>query len=506
LRGGLAALVAVGLVALAGVARSKLEGDTARADKARALSLELSTKEAGEALAGADPSDPLLAIERARVALYEGRCVEAAGLVRPEWISGDPALAALVGAARGCEQSMAAAVVLEDPERGAWVRFQDEADRVLAPRIADTVARSRELFARELGVTLPVPVRVELVRDQRALAAMTGLPLAAARTTGTIGIAKWGRVIVVSPRATPKGYAYLDTLSHELAHLALTRGSADRAPLWLQEGVARSLETRWREPSPFDRLPPADALAGFGLERGIGPDIDKIGPSIALLPSAEEAQITYAKVESFIEFFGREAGEKAMVRLLEELKRSTSNDDVAGAVERVSGATFASWAERWREATKPRAAALAERDRPGAPAEPGLKEGRKRLRLAQLLLDREHDRAAGIELHAGREALPRSAIVRALAAAVARRTETAEKARALVEKPEDVDGAEGRWWSVRAALAAGDAERERDRTRAEALTPYDPAVACEERGAPELPVDPARAALCKAARERPRAR
>ena len=100
-RGGIAALVAVGLVALAGVARSKLEGDTARADKARALSLELSTKEAGEALAGADPKDPLLAIERARVALYEGRCVEAAGLVRPEWIIGDSSLAALVGAARG---------------------------------------------------------------------------------------------------------------------------------------------------------------------------------------------------------------------------------------------------------------------------------------------------------------------------------------------------------------------------------------------------------------------
>jgi hypothetical protein len=37
-----------------------------------------------------------------------------------------------------------------------------------------------------------------------------------------------------------------------------------------------------------------------------------------------------------------------------------------------------------------------------------------------------------------------------------------------------------------------------------ALSPLDPAVACEEKTAPELPGDPIRAALCEAARRVPR--
>ena len=117
------------------------------------------------------------------------------------------------------------AVVREDVASGAWIRFQDAADVVLAPYLFKVVASTREVFQKDLGVTMPTPMRVELVRDQIGLAAMTGLPLEAARTTGTIGIAKWGRVIMVSPRATDHGYAFLDTLAHELTHLALTRHS-----------------------------------------------------------------------------------------------------------------------------------------------------------------------------------------------------------------------------------------------------------------------------------------
>ena len=48
------------------------------------------------------------------------------------------------------------------------------------------------------------------------------------------------------------------------------------APLWLQEGVARSEETRWRTPLPFDEAPGADEVAAYGQKRGMGPEIDKM--------------------------------------------------------------------------------------------------------------------------------------------------------------------------------------------------------------------------------------
>jgi hypothetical protein len=498
--GGAAAALAIALPCLAW---SELTGDSARAARAEAATLELSTEVARGILDGADPADGLLAVERARLALYEGRCAEAARILEAPEHATDPRSAPIAAVSRGCERSMAGSVVVED-ERGAWLRVQDDADRVLAPWIFDTIAASRGVFERELGVTLPSPVRVELVRDQRALSMMTGLPLEAARTTGTIGIAKWGRVIMVSPRAAPKGYPYLDTLSHELAHLALTRGSADRAPLWLQEGVARSLETRWREPLPFDGTPSADALAAFGLQQGIGPDIDKIGPSIALLPSADEAQITYAKVESFIAHYARAAGDGAMAKLLAELRSSSSADAVVASVERASGEPFARWVERWRAAVAPRAEELDPADRPGAPPEPGLKEARKRVRLGQLLLGRDHDRAARIELEQGRVAMPRGALVRALLAAAERGVGDLAAALSRVAEPKDVAESEARWWSLRAELV--DSDRERSRAAAVSLAPYDPAVACDEKDPPALPADPRTVALCEAARVKPRAR
>ena len=65
-------------------------------------------------------------------------------------------------------------------------------------------------------------------------------------------MARWGRVTLLSPRASRHGFPWQDTLAHELVHLALSRATRDFAPLWLQEGVAKRQEQRWRDPRPFD--------------------------------------------------------------------------------------------------------------------------------------------------------------------------------------------------------------------------------------------------------------
>ncbi len=107
---------------------------------------------------------------------------------------------------------------------------------------------------------------------------------------------------MLSPRAARHGYPWEDTLAHEITHLALSRGSRDYAPLWLQEGIAKREETRWREGRPFDQQRSADQIAKRALLEGSSVGIDQIGPSIAMLPSAEAAGIAYAEVESFMDF------------------------------------------------------------------------------------------------------------------------------------------------------------------------------------------------------------
>jgi len=499
-------LLAVFAVTLGFVASADadLKGDAVKAARARNLTIELSLAEAEKELAGADAGDQLQKLERAWLHVYSGRCSEAAEILsRPDLSESDDSKR-LGEVARGCAQTMAGGVIREDAASGSWVRFQDDADVVLAPYLFKVIASSREMFEKDLGVTMPTPIKVELVRDQMGLAAMTGLPLEAARTTGTIGIAKWGRVIMVSPRATEHGYAYLDTLAHELTHLALTRASKDRAPLWLQEGVARGEETRWRTALPFDNLPSADDVAAYGSKRGMGPEIDKIGPSIALLPSAEEAQVTYAKVQSFMKFYGAKAGENALPKLLAALATANNPDDIDSVIKSLTGATFGEWSTRWKSEVLSAASELPEADRPGRPPPKDLKKVQQRYRLGELLMDRDHPAAAERELAQAHALLPKGASVRALYGRALTQTGKHDKARPLLENPADVSSGDARWWSMRALLAIGDVEAAIENGIASA--PYEPAVACEEKVSPALPSDPVRRALCEAARQKPRDR
>src|SRR5262249_27226667 len=152
-----------------------LGGDLAKAAKARDLITELDVLGAHKVLDGSDPSDPALAVERARLAIYEGNYDAAAAiLARPDLAAtgdgGD-----LGDIARGSARAMAATVPVHDEANGVLVRLQDDDDLALVPMMAAVAVRVRAMLVKELGVELPKPLRIDLVRDQFTLAAMTGL-------------------------------------------------------------------------------------------------------------------------------------------------------------------------------------------------------------------------------------------------------------------------------------------------------------------------------------------
>ena len=343
-------MVALCAAPLALPARSIAQVDVAR--QARDLIVRMDLEAAGRVLVAADPDSPPIALERARLAIYEMDCDAASAiLARPDVQRVDDG-AALADVAHGCARATAALVVNRDDGLGIDVQWQDERDAPLAPLLSETVAQARDMLSRDLGVDWPRPTRIVVVRDSLSLSAMTGLPYSSAKTTGTVAVAKWGRVTLLSPRATPYGYVWRDTIAHELTHLAVTRASGDRAPLWLQEGVAKYEELRWRPPKPFDDWPPADAVAKRGIESGHGYALDKLGPSIAMLPSAEAATVAFAEVTSFVRFYLMHEGDGALPKLLHAIKDARNVD---AALLSASGADIKAWDARWRAylATRP---------------------------------------------------------------------------------------------------------------------------------------------------------
>jgi hypothetical protein len=451
-------------------------------------------------------ASPGLAYERARLAIYVGDCDSAEAILKtlPE----TPESGRLLDLARACAKATAGSVVVEDKERGVWVRVQDAGDAALVPLIAEVAAKARSTMHDDLGVLLPSPLRIDLVRDLFSLAAVSGLPLEAAETTGTVAVARWGRVTMLSPRAARLGYPWQDTLAHEITHLALTRGSRDFAPLWLQEGIAKREETRWRPVRPFDDKRDPYKIARDALLSGESVGIDKIGPSIAMLPTAHAANISYAEVQSFMDFWIKENGRDAFTLLLADLK-GLSTRETDQVMLSVTGFPLSYWIGRWQEHL--RSLPVAPEDKPGQADESG--SVIQSVRLGDLLTKQAHDDAAA---HYFDQALAKDShtpAVRFRAAAAALKRGDTSGAWERLGDLEAVSGLHGGWLGLHGRMFLERQETERalsELSLAVAVDPYGEEAACEGHGsrtqAPsgavsaQLPTDPARRKLCEEAR------
>jgi hypothetical protein len=283
---------------------------------------------------------------RARLALYRADCDEARAILGPD--------SNLTGSARelstvaeACARSMSAASVVTDRARSLWLRLQDDADAVWAPLVMDTAAQARAFVAGKLGVSPDTPLRIELVMDHASLSALTGLPIEAAETTGTVAVARFGRVTLLSPRSFKQGYPWQDTLAHEITHLLVTAATSDNAPLWLQEALAKHLENAWRAPRPHDGVPDQHEIARTAWLQGKSVGFERLGASIALLPNPEAAGIAYAEVYDFLDVVIRECGWNAIRLLLREI-RDLGGERTDSALQSVTGYSIQEWTRRWR--------------------------------------------------------------------------------------------------------------------------------------------------------------
>ncbi len=475
---------------------------------------EIDVERAKQLLSQAGGDSPTLAFERARLAIYIGDCDGARAILSSPTLSSTPEGAALGELSRTCAGATAGALVVEDKKHGVWIRLQDERDRLLVPFIVDVAVRSRDRISKDLGADLPRPLRIDLVRDLFSLSAVSGLPLEAAETTGTVAVARWGRVTMISPRATPLGYPWEDTLAHEITHLVLSRATRDRAPLWLQEGIAKREETRWRDARPFDDASALVQTARRALLEGRSVGVDKLGPSIAMLPTPESASIAFAEVTAFMGFWIEQNGTAALALLLRDLKGLRA-DDPSAAMRSVTGYDLPVWIARFQKYLRelPDVPEAQSKALPRGPSELA-----RRLRLGDLAFERGHV-AAAVQFHEGAAALaPEEPAVRWRASRSLYAAGPAEAAGVALGQLDDLRGGHGGWFALhgRRQVDAGDkSAAERAFRLSLALDPLSEDAACEgyfsvptapgaEPGPPApLPRDPARRALCEAARKSP---
>ncbi len=205
-------------------------------------------------------------------------------------------------------------------------------EEVLVPYAEDALERAYQELGKIFRTFPSRPVHVDILARAEQLVALSPLSESEIETTGTVGITQFNRILVVSPRDLVHGYPWLDTLAHEYVHYLLTLRAGERLPLWLQEGLAKFFESRWRESR--NALPTARERAALqaSVRARTLLSFERLGPSLAKLPSQEAAAESYAALSAFVGFLYERGGLTALDRLIETCAGGRSADDALRSV------------------------------------------------------------------------------------------------------------------------------------------------------------------------------
>jgi len=297
------------------------------------------------------------------------------------------------------------------------VRYRPGLEALLAEEAGEVLQITDDKVVPMLGSVPPGNTIVELYPDGERFVAASSLTRADVEATSVVAISKWSRLLVCSPRAIGRGYPWKDTLSHEYIHLVVAHNSADRAPVWLQEGIAKALDHRWRD-EPYTLSPQSTSLLARALADDALVPFEEMHPSLAKIKvldasgnidrqrSAQRAQLAYAQLATLVDFVMDQKGDDVLVGVLADLAAGT---DAFDALAQASGrGTFAALLADWRRWLKGKG--LKDRGIEVAPmvldggsdqeADPVMATRRdlfNKLRLGDLLASRGRYRAALVE-------------------------------------------------------------------------------------------------------------
>jgi tetratricopeptide (TPR) repeat protein len=358
-----------------------------------------------EAAAATRAHDPVAQLALGQLRFYQHRYGEAVTLLEAAAPGADPT--GLLRLSRAAGELMLGQAEVEGEH--FVVSYPKGKDEVLVPYLLETLEAERAALAGDLGVAPAEKVRVEVLSAVSDLARLSTLTEAEIRASGTIALCKYGKLMLVSPKALFTGYDWLDTAAHEYVHYAVMRAAGPATPIWLHEGLAKWLETRWRGAGGQDFSPFSAALVRRAADQGTLVSFEQMHPSMAKLPTQERTALAFAEVVLAVELMVAKAGTPALARTLELLAAGASAD---AAVAQAVGMPWPAFMDAWRRslATRPlpRGGAQAlqrlrfiDDPKQGGPwaewAELDDPKAREFARLGELLRERGHPLAARLE-------------------------------------------------------------------------------------------------------------
>jgi tetratricopeptide (TPR) repeat protein len=224
------------------------------------------------------------------------------------------------------------------------IRYDPDRDAVLVPYAEEALEGAYAEVGFDFGYWPQEPVRVEIYPRTASLANVSSLTEEQIHNSGTIALCKYNRLMITSPRALVRGYTWQDTLAHEYVHLVIQHLTGTRVPIWLHEGLAKFEEQRWR--GSFERhLPPSNEdLLARRVEAEDLITFEQMHPSMALLPTQEDAGTAFAEVFTVVEYIYRQYGVEGLRELVWAIRDGAEVEDALAAV---TGQRFEVFLANW---------------------------------------------------------------------------------------------------------------------------------------------------------------
>ncbi len=239
------------------------------------------------------------------------------------------------------------------------LRTRPGKDTLLAPYALPALEKAYAGLTRDLGVAPAAKIRVEVYDSAKSLAHVSPLTVEQIKASGTIALCKYSRLMITSPKALLRGYPWLDTLSHEFVHYLVTQRGRNTVPIWLQEGLAKFLETRWRGPPGLAVDEMALGLLQDAARKKTLIPFARMHPSIAMLPTQEQAALAFAEVEAAMRLLYQRGGQAALTELVAAMAAGMTDEQ---AVAQAYGKSFREFEADWRaEVAKPRSRAVSQK-------------------------------------------------------------------------------------------------------------------------------------------------
>jgi len=227
------------------------------------------------------------------------------------------------------------------------ISLDEKQDGILADYLLDTMEKTYHFMVEHYGFDPKEKIRIEIFPDTKAFYYASSLSARDIEVAGAVGIAQFNKLMVLSPRALVHGYRWLDAISHEYMHYLIIKLTANKAPIWFHEGLAKYDETKWRKGSSY-LSPLYQTLLSKALAEGRLIKFEKMEPSLVKLETPDDVQLAYAQAASAIEFIISKVGHEG----LREIMKSMTKSETGGAreaIQAVMGMEFGEFEKSWKE-------------------------------------------------------------------------------------------------------------------------------------------------------------